>query len=625
MDPWFLQEIQKIVDAESEILQKGLPTEPMGWLHYKKLGFSDARLAHLTQTTEESIRHQRHQLGVRPVYKAVDTCAAEFESSTFCLYSCYEGNSLVPTDCEARPSSRKKVIILGSGPNRIGQGIEFDYTCVHGAKSLSAMGYETIMVNCNPETVSTDYDTSDKLYFEPLSHEHVLELIYCEQQRGELLGVIVQFGGQTPLKLAGSLQSAGVPILGTSPDSIDLAEDRQRFQKLLIQLGLRQPENSICHKVEEIASTIESTVGYPVVVRPSHVLGGRAMKILMAPSDLDKYLEQQGRALMDGPILVDRFLSQATEVDVDAICDGKNVFIAGIMEHIERAGVHSGDSACVLPPFNLSEKIIAEIKESTVRLAQAIHVVGLVNVQYAVKDEKLYLIEVNPRASRTIPFVAKATGVPVVKIASQVMAGKPLSEFDWPQAPPSHYSVKEVSLPFARFPHADTLLGPEMKSTGEAMGWDRDLNTAFAKAQLSVLNSLSVDLGIALVAYDKKDREQGLETAARLQSLGFEVAFVGALEEEVTQASALSVGTLNDILKREGQSFNEFMQSHKVKFVACTSASEGLKDFRRALVNHRVTYFSTHEAVVLALEAIPCSQPQSLTVRPLQSIGEKIC
>ena len=612
IDPWFLREIQKIVDAENEIQAKGLPTSKDGLLHYKKLGLSDARLAQLAQTTENHVLCQRHQLGIRPVYKTVDTCAAEFESSTSYLYSCYEGHSLTEPECEAYPSHRKKIIILGSGPNRIGQGIEFDYTCVHAAKDLSAIGYETIMVNCNPETVSTDYDTSDKLYFEPLNDEHVLELIHCEQQKGKLLGVIVQLGGQTPLKLAQSLKAAGIPIMGTSPDSIDLAEDRERFQKLLFELGLRQPENGICYKVEEIAPTIDQTLGYPVVVRPSNVLGGRAMEVLKGPSDLREYLRRHRHVLIDGPILIDRFLSRAIEVDVDAICDGKDVFIAGIMEHVERAGVHSGDSACVLPPLTLSEKILSEIKESTVSLAKALSVVGFVNIQYAVKNEQLYVIEVNPRASRTTPFVAKATGFPVVKVASQVMAGKSLSEFDLPQRPPSHYSVKEVALPFVRFPSADILLGPEMKSTGEAMGWDTDLNVAFAKAQLSVHNGLS-DQGIAIVAYDQGDRDRGLGTAVQLNDLGFEVVFVGGAEEN-----------LDAVLKREGQSLSEFMRSGKVKFVACTSSSEDLKDFRRYLVSHRITYFSTHEAVALALRAIPHSRPESLTVRTLQSIESRL-
>ena len=622
IDSWFLREIQKIVEIESEIQERSVepsrrPIESIEYLHYKKLGFSDARLAKLTGATEEQVRARRHQLGIRPVYKMVDTCAAEFGSSTSYLYSCYEGDHIVAPECESRPSDRKKVIILGSGPNRIGQGIEFDYTCVYGAKCLSEIGYETIMVNCNPETVSTDYDISDKLYFEPLNDEHVLELIAKEQQKGKLLGVIVQFGGQTPLKLSRALQAAQIPILGTSPDSIDLAEDREKFQKLLFHQGLRQPENSVCYKVEDIAPTIDKTVGYPVVVRPSNVLGGRAMEILRGESDLKEYLHKHRHVLMDGPILIDRFLKQAIEVDVDAICDGEEVFIAGIMEHVERAGIHSGDSACVLPAFSLSDKILSEIEESTVKLARVLDVVGLVNVQYAVKDEKLYVIEVNPRASRTTPFVAKATGFPVVKVASHIMVGKSLSDFNLPQGSPRHYSVKEVALPFARFPNADILLGPEMKSTGEAMGWDTHLDVAFAKAQLSVHNGLSRK-GTAIVAYGQEDRDRGLGTAIQLKDLGFDVIFAGAMEKEVTQI--LGAKALSAVLEGEGLSLSEFMQLGKVKFVAFTGASRELKDFRCSLVSHRITYFSTHEAVVLAIKALPHARPESLTVRTLQSI-----
>ena len=629
IDPWFLREIEKIIQIEDQIIEQGPPKDKNQWLYYKKMGFSDSRLAQLTQVPEAQLRKERQNLGIRPVYKSVDTCAGEFASSTFCLYSCYEGSAFSTPLCESLPSDRKKVIILGSGPNRIGQGIEFDYTCVHAAQGLSEMGYETIMVNCNPETVSTDYDSSDKLYFEPLSVEHILELVHCEQQNGSLLGVVVQLGGQTPLKLAPALQEAGIPILGTSPDSIDLAEDRDRFQKLLHQLGLRQPENSICRHIEDIASTIDKTTGYPVVIRPSHVLGGRAMKILREPSDLEKYLHENRQTLIEGPILIDRFLSPATEVDVDAICDGKEVYIAGIMEHVEPAGIHSGDSACVFPSFSLSEKIISEIKESTVKLAQALHVKGLVNIQYAVKDEELYVIEVNPRASRTTPFLAKATGLPLVKIAAQVTAGKSLGEFDLPPNPPSHYSVKETSLPFSRFPQADILLGPEMKSTGEAMGWDKDLNAAFAKAQLSVLNKLPTDPAIAIVAYNEGDKDRSLGTATQLKNLGFEVVFAEGLarisQQEPSQQEPSQQGftTLEALLKREGKSLDELLQSGKVNFVACTNTSESLKDFRCSLVNHQIPYFTTHEAITLALSALPHSRPESLMVQSLQSITRK--
>ena len=516
IDPWFLNEIEKIIEAEKKILQHGLPQKKGDLLRLKKLGFSDARLAELSHKTEEEVFHLRHKLEVRPVYKTVDTCSAEFTSRTSYLYSCYEGDILSLSQCEADPSEKKKVIILGSGPNRIGQGIEFDYTCVHAAQSLRKIGLETIMVNCNPETVSTDYDTSNKLYFEPLCQENVIELIYKEQQKGQLLGVIVQFGGQTPLKLSQCLKKFQIPILGTSPDSIDLAEDRERFQKLLKKLKLRQPKNDICYKIDDITSAIDRMSGFPVVIRPSHVLGGQKMAILKNQLDLKQYLQQNSHIIMDGPILIDRFLEQAIEIDVDAICDGKQVHIAGIMEHIEKAGIHSGDSACVLPPYSISEKMIEEIKQSTKLLAQSIGVVGFMNVQYAIKDECLYVIEVNPRSSRTVPFVSKATGVPIAKIATQVMVGSKLNQFSLSTYGPRHFAVKEVVLPFSRFPQEDVLLGPEMRSTGEVMGWSPHLHEAFLKAQSSAFNTLP-SKGLALLVYDEKDHKYVNQIAYRLK------------------------------------------------------------------------------------------------------------
>ena len=490
IDPWFLREIKKIIMAEEKIRSSGLPQNYLEFLHYKKMGFSDARLAELTGRTEGKVLEHRHKLGVRPVYKRIDTCAAEFESQTSSLYSCYEGDGLSSPECEADSSSRKKVIILGSGPNRIGQGLEFDYACVHAAWGLGALGYQTIMVNCNPETVSTDYDTSDKLYFGPLTYEYVFEIIQREQQCGELLGIVVQFGGQSPLKLAQLLKKSKIPIIGTSPDSIDLAEDRGRFQKLLLDLGFKQPQNSICYKVSEILPTIEQGIGYPVVIRPSHVLGGSAMAVLHSREDLQNYIERNQYRLVDGSILIERFLDDALEVEVDAICDGKDIYIAGVMEHIEPAGVHSGDSACVLPPVNLSSEILEEIKQSTILLAKALKVVGLVNIQYALKDKKLFVIEANPRASRTVPFVSKATGIPIATIAAQVMVGKSLSHFSLPKENPEQYSVKAVVLPFSRFANSSIRLGPEMKSTGEVMGQGHDFQMAFKKAQLAAMAGL---------------------------------------------------------------------------------------------------------------------------------------
>ena len=618
IDLWFLREIKKIVLAEQEIKQNGLPKNKIEFLQYKKMGFSDARLAELIGTSENEVLELRHQLNIRPVYKTVDTCAAEFKSLASYLYSCYEGDGSSTPECEAFSDDQEKVIILGSGPNRIGQGIEFDYTCVHAVKSLSSLGYQTIMVNCNPETVSTDYDISDKLYFEPLSYEFVLELIQREQQKGNLKGVIVQLGGQTPLKLAAQLKSANIPIIGTSPDSIDLAEDREQFQKLLstseiIDATVGHPvANSICYKIEDIALTIKDDLGYPVVIRPSHVLGGRAMEILQTEEDLDLYLHKHRHALMNGPILIDRFLDDAVEVDVDAICDGKEVYIAGIMEHIERAGVHSGDSACVLPPFSLSKKILKEITASTITLAKALKVVGPVNIQYAVKDELLFIIEANPRASRTTPFVAKATGVPIAMVAAQVMVGRPLSQFVLPKSPPSYYSVKESVLPFARFPQADILLGPEMKSTGEVMGQDQNLSAAFAKAQLAAMNGLH-ERGIALVSYGNDPKNLSKETIEALLKLDFEVYLVGDTYSETPPR-------VESLLEREGLSLTQLMQSGRVKFVACLDHRSELKSFRRLLVTNRVSYFTTHEATVWAIKSLQECRMDYLTVRKAQSI-----
>jgi carbamoyl-phosphate synthase large subunit len=521
-DPWFLKEIKRIVDAEAEIKANGLPEDADGWVALKQLGFGDARLSELAVMDECEIRSRRLALGVAPVYKTVDTCAGEFPSFTPYMYSCYEQTGRTNLSCcEANPSNRKKIVILGSGPNRIGQGIEFDYACVHACFALSEMGIETVMINCNPETVSTDYDTSDRLYFEPLTRENVLDVIRKEQENGELLGVIVQFGGQTPLKLAPFLAAEGVPIVGTSPDKIDLAEDRERFRELLAEIGLRQPTNAVCFKVADVRATADE-VGFPCVVRPSNVLGGRAMEIVHGKEQLERYLRRHADMLPDGPILIDRFLDNAIELDVDAVADGTDVYVAGIMEHIEEAGVHSGDSACVLPTFSLSDAMRTEIRESTVKLARALGVVGLMNVQYAVKDGLLYVLEANPRASRTVPFVAKATGVGIAKIGAQVMAGKPLSAFDLREDASALYAVKEAVFPFAKFPGVDTVLGPEMKSTGEVMGMDATLEGAFAKAQEAAGNPLP-EKGNVLFTVEDRHKPQALEMARRLQGCGFSV------------------------------------------------------------------------------------------------------
>ena len=470
IDPWFLRHLKAIIFEEEQLKKNGIPKNKVELFKLKKMGFSDARMAELAKTTEESIRNLREQWDVRPVFKTVDTCAAEFESRTSYFYSCYEGNGLLPTECESSSSDKAKVIILGSGPNRIGQGIEFDYTCVHAAKTLTQMGFETIMVNCNPETVSTDYDTSDKLYFEPLFGEYVIELIQNEQRQGNVSGVIVQLGGQTPLKLSAYLEKAGIPILGTSPESIDLAENRDRFQALLDKLKLAQAQNGVCHHLAELPDVVKD-VGYPVMVRPSNVLGGRAMAVLHDQEDMDSYLKKNTQVgLETGPILVDRFLDHAIEVDVDAVCDGEEVLVAGIMEHIERAGIHSGDSSCVIPPRSLSQEIIEDISRSTVRLSLGLKVRGPINIQYAIREGKLYVIEANPRASRTIPFVAKSSGIPLAKICSEVIAGKKLKEYALPPKELKRFSVKSVVFPFARFANADILLGAGNEVHGRIHG-----------------------------------------------------------------------------------------------------------------------------------------------------------
>ncbi|HEY5209972.1 MAG TPA: carbamoyl-phosphate synthase large subunit, partial [Stellaceae bacterium] len=479
-DPWFLDAIAEIVIAENEVRASGLPTDAPGLLRLKRLGFSDARLAELTGSSEAAIADARGRLDIHPVYKRIDTCAAEFPALTPYMYSTYE------TECESEPTARDKIIILGGGPNRIGQGIEFDYCCVHAAYALKEAGFETIMINCNPETVSTDYDTSDRLYFEPLTAEDVIAIVRVEQRNGRVLGVIVQLGGQTPLKLAAALEAADIPILGTSPDAIDLAEDRRRFQELLAQLDLKQPENGIATSLDE-AVAIAERIGYPVVIRPSYVLGGRAMEIVHGPDSLARYMTHAVKASGKNPVLIDRYLADAIEVDVDALADGDAVHIAGIMEHIEEAGIHSGDSACSLPPYSLGAAVIRDIERQTAALAKALHVVGLMNAQYAVKDGTVYVLEVNPRASRTVPFVAKTIGKPIAAIAAKLMAGHKLSEFDLSENPYDHIAVKEAVFPFARFPGVDTVLGPEMRSTGEVMGLDwrregEDFAPAFARA-----------------------------------------------------------------------------------------------------------------------------------------------
>ncbi|MGI4880786.1 MAG: carbamoyl-phosphate synthase large subunit, partial [Janthinobacterium lividum] len=518
-EPWFLNRIAEIVAAEDEVRTAGLPITAAGLRRLKAMGFADARLAKLTGATEAEVAAERHAAGVRPVFKRIDTCAAEFEARTPYMYSTYEAPSFGVAESESNPTDRRKVVILGGGPNRIGQGIEFDYCCCHACFSLADAGFETIMINCNPETVSTDYDTSDRLYFEPLTGEDVLEILHVEQSRGTLVGVIVQFGGQTPLKLAQRLKDAGIPILGTSPDNIDLAEDRERFAALVERLGLRQPENGIARSRDE-AIAVAERIGYPVLMRPSYVLGGRAMEVVETPAQLDIYIREAVQVSGTSPVLIDRYLRDAIEVDVDALADPDTVFVAGVLQHIEEAGVHSGDSACSIPPHSLAPEIVAEIERQTALLARALDVRGLMNIQFAVKGTDVYLIEVNPRASRTVPFVAKATGIPIAKIAARVMAGESLASFDLKRPAWKHIAVKEAVFPFARFPGTDPVLGPEMKSTGEVMGIDSDFAMAFAKAQLGAGTVLPMT-GTVFLSVKDSDKLVVLEAARDLIGMGF--------------------------------------------------------------------------------------------------------
>ena len=624
-DPWFVRQLETIVKAEARVRANGLPNDTQDMLALKKLGFSDKRLAELTKMKENDVAAARRKLNVRPVFKRIDTCAAEFASPTPYMYSCYEGDGLNPAECEAEPSARKKIVILGGGPNRIGQGIEFDYCCVHAAFALRDAGFETIMVNCNPETVSTDYDTSDRLYFEPLTAEDVIELVHRENSNGQVLGVVVQLGGQTPLKLAKALEAAGISILGTSPDAIDLAEDRERFQKLLVDLKLRQPANGTAMTVEE-ARVAAKRIGYPVVIRPSYVLGGRAMSIVHDESALNNYIRDAVKVTGDNPVLIDSYLSGAIEVDVDAVCDGTDVYVAGIMEHIEEAGIHSGDSACSLPPYSLPQAQIDELRRQSVALARALKVVGLMNVQYAIKDGDIYILEVNPRASRTVPFVAKATGVPVAKIAARVMAGEKLASFklgeDYTSAPSlkKHYAVKEAVFPFNRFPGVDIVLGPEMKSTGEVMGLDLDFPRAFAKSQLAANTNLPKS-GTAFISVKNRDKAAAVALARRLTELGFRVIATRGTQSHLA-AEGLNVEPVNKVAEGRPHCV-DMMISGQIQMVINTSeGAQSLKDsfdIRRTALTKNICHFTTISAANAAAEAIAALRDGALDVAPLQS------
>jgi carbamoyl-phosphate synthase large subunit len=619
-EPWFLRQIEQLVKIEAEIRAKGLPKDAKDFIDLKKKGFSDERLGELTGRSAADVAKKRRAMGVRPVFKRIDTCAAEFASRTPYLYSCYEGDGLRPAECEAEPTERRKVIILGGGPNRIGQGIEFDYCCVHAVYALREAGYETIMVNCNPETVSTDYDTADRLYFEPLTAEDVIELVEVERSKGELLGLIVQFGGQTPLKLAKPLEAAGIPILGTSPDAIDLAEDRERFQQLIHKLKLRQPDNGTATSQEQ-AIAIAERIGYPVVIRPSYVLGGRAMQIVYDREGTERYMRDAVKVSGANPVLVDSYLRDAIEVDVDALADqNQNVFVAGIMEHIEEAGIHSGDSACSLPPYSLPSKIIAEIERQTEAMAKALQVVGLMNVQYAVKDGEVYVLEVNPRASRTVPFVAKATGQPIAKYAARLMAGESLKSLAIKKAKGKHVAVKEAVFPFARFPGVDVILGPEMRSTGEVMGLDSDFGRAFAKSQLGAGSKVPVD-GVVFVSVKDPDKAAMVKPVKRLVELGFKVVATGGTAEHLRR-HGIEAQRVNKVLEGRPH-IVDLMKDGKVQLVFNTvDGSAALTDsftLRRTALMHKIAYYTTVAGAKASVEGIAALSGGPLDVAPLQS------
>jgi carbamoyl-phosphate synthase large subunit len=647
-DPWFIERLEEIIAAENDVKNNGLPNTAEALRRLKAMGFSDKRLAYLAvesvnvrpgmetairrgsgiamqaaramagAVTEIEVRALRHKLGVRPVFKRIDTCAAEFEAKTPYMYSTYEAPSFGTPECESQPTDREKIVILGGGPNRIGQGIEFDYCCVHACFALADAGYETIMVNCNPETVSTDYDTSDRLYFEPLTAEDVLEILHVEQQNGTLKGVIVQFGGQTPLNLAKALEAAGIPILGTSPDAIDLAEDRERFAALINKLNLKQPENGIARSRDE-AIKVADTIGYPVLMRPSYVLGGRAMEIVDTQAQLENYIQTAVIVSGDSPVLIDSYLRDAIEVDVDALCDGDEVVVAGILQHIEEAGVHSGDSACTIPPYSLQADIIAEIRRQTELLAVNLHVRGLMNIQFAVKDNEVYLIEVNPRASRTVPFVAKAIGAPIAKIAARVMAGEKLKDLPPINLDIDFIAVKEAVFPFDRFPGVDPVLSPEMKSTGEVMGIDRDFATAFAKSQIGARMPPPMS-GKLFVSVKDTDKPVIVPAVRQAIACGFTVCATGGTADYLL-AQGIEVERVNKVAQGRPHIVDKIKDGEIQLIFNTTEGWQSLKDseeIRRSALVGKVSQYTTAAGSVAVAQAIAALQQRQLEVRPLQ-------
>ena len=623
-NPWFVARLKNIIDMEAKIREFGLPDDIDNFRAIKKLGLSDSRLAELIGKSESDVRQARLALGLRPNFRRIDTCAAEFAAQTPYLYSSYETISPFGNQNEAEPSSRKKAVILGGGPNRIGQGIEFDYCCCHAAYAMGDIEIESIMVNCNPETVSTDYDTSDRLYFEPLTEEDVLEILHCEQSQGELAGVIVQFGGQTPLKLSQALEENNIPILGTSPDAIDLAEDRDRFKDLLDRLSLKQPPNGIARSATQ-AHEIVQQIGFPVVIRPSYVLGGRAMEIVHTEEQLERYMREAVVVSGDSPVLIDGYLRDASEVDVDVLCDGEDVYVAGILEHIEEAGVHSGDSACSMPPHSLPAEIIQELGRQATEMALALNVIGLMNVQFAVKDNVIYVIEVNPRASRTVPFVAKVLGQPIARIAAKIMAGKKLSDFNLATPNFEHIAVKEAVFPFGRFPGVDTILGPEMRSTGEVMGLDTNFATAFAKSQIGGGTVLPVE-GTAFISVRNDDKNKIVSLAAELLELGFKILATSGTCK-LLEENGLSVTQVNKVLEGRPH-IVDAMKDATVELVINTTEGEqslaDSKSIRRTALEMKIPYFTTIAAAEAAISGIKAVRAGPLNVRSLQDYTTNI-
>ncbi len=632
IDPWFLAEIKSIVDTEARVIAHGLPQSPAQLRSLKAMGFSDARLAKLAKKTEAEVRALRQAAKVEPVYKRIDTCAAEFAAPTAYMYSTYETALFSAPFCEAAPTDREKIVILGGGPNRIGQGIEFDYCCCHACFALTKAGFETIMINCNPETVSTDYDTSDRLYFEPLTAEDVLEIIRTESANGKLKGVIVQFGGQTPLKLASALEAAGVPILGTSPDAIDLAEDRDRFKALIDKLKLTQPKSGIARTPGE-ARAVADAIGYPVVIRPSYVLGGRAMEIVYDGAEIDRYIARLSATLdspselvvsSKRPLLIDSYLTDAVEIDVDCLSDGKDTFVAGIMEHIEEAGIHSGDSACSLPPHSLSADVIAELERQTRDIALALNVVGLMNVQFAIKNGQVYILEVNPRASRTVPFVAKVVGLPIASIAAQIMGGKPLAAFNLKRPDYDHVAVKEAVFPFARFLGVDPILGPEMRSTGEVMGIDRDFAMAFGKSQLGAGQKLPSG-GTVFVSVKESDKARVVAPVKELAEMGFKVIATRGTKRHL-ESNGIACDAINKVLEGRPHVVDAIKNGDVALVINTSEGSKALadsKDIRRTALLHHVPYYTTLAGAVAVTRAIKALKSDTLQVAPLQGFAHR--